>query len=205
MILKRERGFSLIELLIVITLMSIIFGVTVPFYRRYVAQTALRNVSQDLYLKLVTAHNNAINGVLPKTASAANQRYWWVVTTVNASGLWQYETGACPLQSIPPATQTQYDNQFSFSWCSTEEYKLFKFPTSFVVSHQYSATNSAVAIYFEPISGQVRVYDLAGARLDNPADMTSNVIDIVISSADYPSLQVRFHVNRQGTISQESS
>ncbi len=195
---NRERGFSLVELLISITVMAIIFGLTIPFYRKYVAQTELKNVSQDLYLKLVTAHNNAINGVIPKNVSGGPAaRYYWVVRVAQASSIWEYETGACPLSSDP--------SQFSFTFCGVQDFEHYSFPARFSLNNQYSGSASEVNIYFEPISGQVKIYDISGLRLDDPADTSNNSIDMTIQSTDYSGLYVKIHVNKQGTISQESS
>ncbi|MDQ3098593.1 MAG: type II secretion system GspH family protein [bacterium] len=200
---KGERGFSLIELLIVITIMAIIFGASVPFYRRYVAQTELTNVAQDLYLKLVTAHNNAVNGVVPKDAPTTSQRYYWVVNMHDAGTSWEYDTGACALVTDPAAPG--YAEQFGFNFCNPYDYEHFVFPARFIVSHDYSLSYSEANVYFEPITGMVRIYSIDGLdRLDDPTDLTKNAINIRVASKDYPQLAVTFHVNHQGTITQES-
>jgi prepilin-type N-terminal cleavage/methylation domain-containing protein len=201
---KHERGFSLIELLIVITLMAIIFGISVPFYRRYVAQTELKNVSQDLYLKLVTAHNNAVNGVVPKSVVSGSQRYWWVIHIHQSGYTWEYETGACPL--IADTAAPGYASQFGFTFCGTQDYTYHTFPSRFDITHEYVGSYNEANIYFEPITGKVSVYSIDGSqRLDDTIDLTKSAINIKITSIDYPQLSITFHVNHQGTISQETA
>lgn len=197
---SRQQGFSLVELLIVLTIMGIIFSVAVPFYRKYVAQTELRTVSQELYTELITAHNNAVNGVVPKDVAAGNtDRYYWVVHVHKNGTTWEHETGACTLKTTPPATATEYANQFSFNFCDRHDYTFKAFPANFDISHQYS-TASEVNIYFEPISGNVAIYDISGTRLDSTSG--SAAIDMVISATDYSALQTTINLNHQGTVRQ---
>lgn len=55
-----QGGFTLVELMIALVLMSILAAVSVPLYRDYIEGQRLRTVSTDLHLALVLARSEAV-------------------------------------------------------------------------------------------------------------------------------------------------
>ncbi len=188
---KDQRGFTFIELLIVLTIMALVFMTLLPFYRRYVAQTQLKNITVEMRSVLRSAHNKALNGV----ASTDGTMVHWVIHIHNNSFNYEYETGGCPVNV--DAASANYDQRYQFLNCGTADYVLEDFPSRFSVTHQYSSSYPEVNIFFANINGTVVVYDPNG-------NVIGNTIDIQISSDDYPNLYTIFHVNAQGGISEES-
>lgn len=193
--LKDQRGFTFIELLIVLTILSLIFLTLLPFYRRYVAQTELRNITVKMRSVLRSAQNKALNGVAASDGTSVH----WVVHIHNNSYHYEYEVGGCPVNTN--ASSSGYPYRYQFMQCNggsiSKDYQLVDFPARFSVTHQYSSSYPEVNIFFANINGTVTVYDPNG-------NVLGNNIDIQISSDDYANLYTIFHVNAQGGISEES-
>ena len=59
MIQRQDRGFSLLELLVVITIIAILVALAVPNYRTWVANTKVRTAAESIQNGLRTARNEA--------------------------------------------------------------------------------------------------------------------------------------------------
>jgi prepilin-type N-terminal cleavage/methylation domain-containing protein len=189
--IRNQHGFTFIELLIVITILSLIFITILPFYRRYVAQTELKNITIKMRSVLRSAQNKSLNGV----ASSDGTPVHWVVHIHNNSYHYEYEVGGCPVNIDP--SSAGYDQRYQFMNCNNKDYLLVDFPQRFSVTHQYSSSYPEVNIFFANINGDITIYSPDGSVI-------GNTIDIQITSDDYENLYTIFHVNAKGGISEES-
>ncbi len=78
---RRERGISLIELMIGVVLASLLLGIGLPSFRDFVADQRLRATSADLHIALMTARSEAIkrNTVVELKPIAGGWSDGWVI------------------------------------------------------------------------------------------------------------------------------
>ena len=75
----RTRGFSLIELLVVMAILAILLGVGIPNMQQYIVSTRLSSASNEFFTALNVARSEAVRRgtqVTLITSGAANSRDW---------------------------------------------------------------------------------------------------------------------------------
>jgi type IV fimbrial biogenesis protein FimT len=75
----RTRGFSLIELMVVIAIAAVLFGIGVPNMQQYVVSSRLSSTSNEFFTTLNLARSEAVRRsaqVTLVTSGAANSRDW---------------------------------------------------------------------------------------------------------------------------------
>ncbi len=65
--LKFKRGFTLVELIVVISIFSILAGVTLFNFSGFNSNVTLQNLANQIALQIKTAQTNAISGKLPSS------------------------------------------------------------------------------------------------------------------------------------------
>lgn len=79
---RRDGGFTLIELIVTITVFGILAAAALPQFRQFIANQRIRNVSFDLMASLILARSEAITRGVPvsvqKSSTAWDQG--WTVT-----------------------------------------------------------------------------------------------------------------------------
>ncbi len=92
---SRSRGFTLIELMVVVTLAAILLGIGLPSFKSFVAGQRVKAAAGEYSMALVFARSEAIkrNGEVGLTAAAGGWKDGW---TVKAGAVTLSEQSAYP-------------------------------------------------------------------------------------------------------------
>ena len=83
-----QRGFTLIEVIMVVAIVAILASITAPSMRDFIRAAAVRGASSDFYAALIAARSEAIKrraSVVVAPASGTNWETGWTVTTASAT------------------------------------------------------------------------------------------------------------------------
>ncbi|MFC1812435.1 GspH/FimT family pseudopilin, partial [Thermodesulfobacteriota bacterium] len=91
--MRKQSGFSLIELLVVIVILGALMAITVPNYLTYIPKSRLKTAARDLYSELQLAKMAAIkvNGDCTVTYATSPDRYT-IEYTLGGGGATQTKT-----------------------------------------------------------------------------------------------------------------
>jgi len=84
---KNKKSFTLIELLIAISLIILISGLTIPFYNQFTAQQELKNETKKIVDLLELARKKAISGDLSNHQSDCANFTGYQIRIVNSTTL----------------------------------------------------------------------------------------------------------------------
>lgn len=105
---QAHRGFTLIELMVTLTVLAILMGVGVPSFRNFVAGQKVKTVSQDLMSALVIARSEAIKRNATVTLAPVTADTWvsgWTVTAApSATTVHQQQAVAGVTITLAPST-----------------------------------------------------------------------------------------------------
>jgi type IV fimbrial biogenesis protein FimT len=84
-----RQGFTLIELMVVITVLAVLLGVGVPSFRALIIKTRLKNASFDVFSSIVAARSEAItrNTTVTITPNSGDWAKGWVITDTGSNTL----------------------------------------------------------------------------------------------------------------------
>lgn len=84
----RLRGFSLLELMVVVAIMGILMALAAPAVTEWLASQRVRETAADLHMSLVRARNEAIsrNFAVAVTPEGGNWASGWSIANPNFSG-----------------------------------------------------------------------------------------------------------------------
>ena len=96
----RQAGFTLVELLAVVTILSIVTALAAPSFTSFASNQRLRGASTDLVMTLLAARSEAIKRNTEVTVSAAvaggsvNWGRGWTATAANGAQIDRKEVGS---------------------------------------------------------------------------------------------------------------
>jgi prepilin-type N-terminal cleavage/methylation domain-containing protein len=141
-----ERGFTIIELLVTITIMILIVSMSIPAFRQFTSSQNLKSIAQDLKNDARSLHNKALNGI----KNSNNERVAWILRISNDASY--YETFGCPAANTLGSCKDYLHN-----YVRTDVNTAFKF---YACDHPCTnlSTYSGATFYYEPIDGTVTYY-----------------------------------------------
>jgi len=159
--MNARRGFTIIELMIVMVVVGVLAALATPSLRDIVVRTRMKTAASDLHTSLVFARSEAIKRNCQINVVPANAADWSQGWSVNTTG------GAPPLCLIPP-------NPPAGTVLTTQD------PYQNIAIRTTNAAYTTTAVANVTFSGTGRESGSAGAG-----------IAFVISSADYPGVPAR--------------
>lgn len=129
MTLRQSRGFTLPELMIVITILAVLIGAGVPAFAEFVRNQRVKTASFDLFSSLVTARSTAItrNTTVTLTPSTTDWGGGWKITYVDAtsgSTVTLRDQSAMPNISITGPTSLIYRGSGRLSGTAAPQFQL---------------------------------------------------------------------------------
>lgn len=130
MILRANRGFTLPELLIVITVAGVMLGAGVPSFVEFIKNQRVKTASFDLFSSLVVARSEAITRNTSVTVTPASTTNWangWTITYVDAtsgSTVTLREQSSMPNITITGPTSVVYRGSGRLTNATTPQFAL---------------------------------------------------------------------------------
>lgn len=72
--MKKQSGFTLIELMVTISILAILLGIGVPSFRAMIEGNRIRTVTNDLVIALQFARSEAVKRGIPVTLCSSNDQ-----------------------------------------------------------------------------------------------------------------------------------
>jgi prepilin-type N-terminal cleavage/methylation domain-containing protein len=175
----RQNGFTLIELIIVVSIIGVLTALTVPTIRNYNSHVDLKNTAQLIRDELRSLFNRAQNGGVSTSNMSSGDRSYWAMRIDNSANTY-YEIAPC--------------DSFDFTTCTTDsDYRQVKLPDRFHISHNVSG-KTRIILFFVPIQGSLLVYD------STPAIVSVSSVTLTISSDEYTAKDYTVTINSKGSI-----
>ena len=108
-VLKRNQAFTLIELMIAVTIITIVSAAIIPAFSKYIRGQNLKQAQEQIKSDLRSIQNKALTGALSDQLIGPDNMKYWGVRFVNGSSDYEFFIAAvdtsCP--SSIPAGQSQ--------------------------------------------------------------------------------------------------
>ena len=108
--LVAKRGFSVIELMVVLAILGILASLAAPAFNESIASTRVKTVASDIHLSLLRARSEAIkrNNDVTVAASAGDWKSGWTITNSTISSIIERHAATTGTLSITGATSITY-------------------------------------------------------------------------------------------------
>jgi type IV fimbrial biogenesis protein FimT len=136
--LRRSRGFTLPELMIVITIMGVLISAGVPAFAGFIRNQRVKTASFDLFSTLMMARSEAITRNTPVTVRPVTTANWangWTVTYVDAasgSTVTLRDEAAVPSVTVTGPTSVVYRGSGRLTGTADPQFQLTSSGTSIV-------------------------------------------------------------------------
>jgi prepilin-type N-terminal cleavage/methylation domain-containing protein len=84
--MKTDKGFSLIELMVVIALIAIMAGIAVPNFQTYMKNRRLSGAASQLFVDLMNARMQAVSQNMKIIVSLENNHQYKIIRDLNGNG-----------------------------------------------------------------------------------------------------------------------
>ena len=109
--ISRARGFTIFELMLVLTILGIGASLAMPEFTRMVAQNRVRSTAFELYATIVKARSEAIarNGTATLAAASGGWASGWIVTAGSPAVTVDSKAGPGGITVTGPGTSVIFD------------------------------------------------------------------------------------------------
>ena len=128
--LRRSRGFTLPELMIVVAILSVLIAAGVPSFAEFIRNQRVKTASFDLFASLVVARSEAITRRTTVTLTPASTANWangWTITYVDptsGSTVTLRDQQAMPNLTITGPTSVVYRSSGRLTGTATPQFQL---------------------------------------------------------------------------------
>jgi type IV fimbrial biogenesis protein FimT len=124
--MKRHSGFTLIELMVVLTLAGVLVGLAVPSFREFTASQRVKTAASDLAAAMLMARSEAVkrNTSVTVTQAAGGWTNGWTVAAGGTTLVNKESTGNVTVTPNPDPTTTSVAFQATGRASTTVRFQL---------------------------------------------------------------------------------
>ena len=186
--LKRNKGMSYVEIIVVLSIFSVLSSVVIYNYSQFQAKVDIKSLASDIALKVIEAQNSALSGLLPQSGIPLNWK--------PAYGVY-FNIGSNPVtdnKSFVYFVDLDQDTFFDGSACTLECLNKVSITAGNTISNltvfyqngQSASLNDLTVSFTRPNSG---------ATIKSSTNFTSDIsyVEIKVLSPKLPSATIRVY------------
>lgn len=189
------KGFTLIEIIVVIAIIVVVFTITFPLYLDYSKRNELRQGAKQVRNEIEFTVSQASNGVVPVFPSPtpiSDQSYWLIRIPTEGSGDTQLIRAACAVEDV---------NDSSCTINNGIDRTVINLSPGVRIRHTAAAYSSVpLVLYYSPVFAQFSV------RTADGTVTTLTSLEIVVEHDELETTDiVTLTINSQGKITDNST
>lgn len=112
-VVRRQSGFTLIELIVVLTVAAVLMGIGIPSFREFTATQKVKGAAFDFAAALLLARSEAVkrNATVTMTQTGGSWSNGWTVASGGTTLSTQGSLGTVDITPIDPSTTTAVSYQ----------------------------------------------------------------------------------------------